>query len=115
MGFDLKAAAQAAQSETDRAPFEMDWGDQHFTIPNVNTWPLAVQAGFVEMSLAERDDTNPIEVLALLKQVIGDDYDRFAATVPIYAIPVLVNEMVKAVGVAMPDLSPPPELVSTPT
>jgi len=116
MAFDLQAATLAAQSEAERAPFEVDWGDDHFAIPNLSTWPLAVQAGFVKMADTETDQIDPAEVLALLRDVIGADYDRFAATVPMSAIPVLVEAMVKAqVGAAMPDFSLPPEPVSTPT
>ncbi len=116
MAFDLKAATEAAATEAERAPFEFDWAGEHFAIPPIGQWPLAISAGFAGMADLEPDEINPVTVLGLLEQIIGADYDRFAATVPLNAMPVLVTEMSKAqMGGTLPDLSPPPELASTPT
>ena len=71
MTFDLKAATSAAMSEAQRAPFEFDWDNEHFSIPSLNSWPLAVAAGFAKFGEQNVDDINPSEVLALLEQVVG--------------------------------------------
>lgn len=116
MAFDLKAATAAAETEAERAPFEFDWGQEHFSIAPIGSWPLAIAAGFAKLADQPVEDIEPAHVLALLEQIIGADYDRFTNTVPLSAMPVLMTEISKAqAGTDLPGLSPPPERASTPT
>jgi hypothetical protein len=114
VAFDLKAATDAAITELERAPFEFDWGTEHFAIPPIKSWPLAVSAGFAKFGDQNPDDINPSEVLGLLEQIIGADYERFAHTVPMDAMPILVTEMAKQqMGTDLGGSLPPPEPAST--
>jgi hypothetical protein len=111
MAFDLKAAHQAAQSEAQRVPFEFDWGEEHFSIPPMTSWPLSVSATLAAYSEAKPEDINPADVVLCLRQIVGEDeWPRFSAIIPLDAMPVLMEEMSKqGMGTGMPDLSSRPE------
>jgi hypothetical protein len=117
MSFDLKAATQAAQSEAQRVPFEFDWEGEHFSLPPMGLWPLSVSATFAAYAEAKTEDINPQEVLIVIRQIVGEDqWDRFIATIPLDAMPVLIEEMSKEqLGGSMPDLSERQEPASIPT
>jgi hypothetical protein len=117
MSFDLKAATKAAQSEAQRAAFEFDWGEEHFSLAPMGSWPLSVSATLAAYSEANAEDINPSDVVLCLRQIVGEhEWDRFAAVIPIDAMPVLMEEMSKqGMGAGMPDLSPRPEPDSTRT
>lgn len=116
MAFDLKAATAAAQAEASRAPFEFDWGDEHFSIAPMAEWPLEISATFAAFA-GDVDKVDPVKVFEMMELIVGPEtWPRFARTVPLDAIPVLIKEMsTQGAGTTMPDLSLPPELVSTPT
>jgi hypothetical protein len=115
MGFDLKAATNAAQSEADRAPFEFQWGSESFSLPPMGQWPLSVSATFAAFADAKVEDIDPNSVLLVLRQIVGEDqWDRFISVIPLDAMPVLIEEMSKRqLGGGMPDLSPRQEPAST--
>jgi hypothetical protein len=117
MSFDLKAATQAAQSEAGREPFEFDWGGEHFSLPPMGLWPLSISATFAAYSELKPEDINPNEVVLCLRQIVGEDeWVRFSSTIPLDAMPILIEEMSKEqLGGSMPDLSERQEPVSIPT
>jgi hypothetical protein len=117
MAFDLEAATKAAQSETQREPFEFDWGEEHFSLPPMGLWPLSVSATFAAYAGAKTEDIDPGEVIIVLRQIVGEEqWDRFIATIPLDAMSVLIEEMSKRqLGGGMPDLLPRQEPASTPT
>jgi hypothetical protein len=117
MPFDLKAATEAAQSEAQREPFEFDWGEDHFSIAPMGSWPLSVSATFAAFGAADSGEIDPQDVMLCLRQIVGEDqWDRFIAVVPLDAMSVLIDEMSKEqFGEAMPGLSPRQEPVSIQT
>jgi hypothetical protein len=116
MAFDLKAAYKAASTEAQRAPFEFDWGDEHFALPPMGDWPLSISATLAAYAEATTEDINPADVVLCLRRIVGEaDWDRFAAVIPMGVMPVLLEEMARTqMGATMPDLSPRPEQDSTP-
>ena len=117
MPFDLKAAHKAAQTEAQAAPFEFSWGDEVFSLAPMGSWPLSISATLAGYAEAKPEDIDPQDVILCLRQIIGEtDWTRFSQTVPIDALPVLIEAMSKdQVGGSMPDLSEPPERDSIPT
>lgn len=114
MAFDLRAATTAARNEATSEPFQFTWGAEEFVIQPINDWPLEISAGFAELG-DDAEDAPPARVFDLMRQIIGDeDWERFAAVVPMDAVGVLMERLAQdQAGVSMPDLSPPPEPVST--
>jgi hypothetical protein len=113
MAFDLRAATSAARNEATSEPFRFTWGDEEFVIRPINDWPLEISAGFAELG-DDAENQPPARVFDLMRQILGEDWERFAAVVPMDAIIVLMERLANdQAGVAMPDLSPPPEPVST--
>lgn len=116
MPFDLRAATHAAQSEAQRAPFEFDWGDEHFAIPPMGSWPLSVSATLAAFSDTKTEDIDPKVVVDCLKEIVGEDWERFSRVIPLDAMNVLMEEMSKdQLGGSMPDLSSRPEPALTRT
>jgi hypothetical protein len=114
VSFDLRAATEAARTEATSKPFEFDWGDEHFEIPPMSTWPIEVSESFAELA---GEDVDPSKVFTAFRRVIGaESWERFARTVPLDALTALIEEMsVDQAGVSAPNLSPPLATASTPT
>lgn len=117
MSFDLRAATDAAQSEAQRAPFEFDWGAEHFSLPPMGSWPLSISATLAAYSEARPEDISAADIIICLRQIVGEDqWDRFISVIPTEAMPVLIEEMSKQqLGGSMPDLSERQEPDSTRT
>jgi len=117
MPFDLKAATDAATTEAERAPFEFEWDGDKFSLPPLASWPIGISAAFAELGAADDDaDIDPAEVIHMLKAIVGEDWPRFSAIVPMGAMPILLTEMSKQqLGGSTADLSPRPEPASTQT
>lgn len=111
MPFDLKAATLAAQTEAQRAPFEFEWGEESFSFAPMSSWPIEISASLASLAEQKPEDIVPSDIVILLRRIVGEDeWPRFARTVPMDAMPVLMEEMSKAqLGSGMADLSPRPE------